>query len=440
MKDKLKIFIPIMLVMLFCYKPISFAQVYTLEQAIDKALDNSPMLRNLDSQIPMLNEQVRRAKAGANQVDELYKYYKRYKAMYGDSDKPYEDIKKMSSKELSDAKIKLSERIQRLMMRGKFKRADDLSYRLKFIMYADIFGTDEPKLTNQEIYRKFAKTIEMTTIMTDKERSKVLNQKEVIRSTVSIQITKLYLNIINLEKMINLQKDMLALRNEISVKIDSLFDEGLISTNDVWLNEREVEILKEKIDIYRMQLNILKYNFNNLMGEDIEKINRFVSVSVNTNELFKNSIKDYVLTAQKNNTLLKSYNLDLEYAKKDLELYKKYDGKEVGELYEDMVFEINSLEKNINRQNSEVEKNVKFEYENLILLKGKSELAKKELEVAIEKFKQDKLRLDLGMIKVTDMHKSEINKLSKYIDYKLSEQNLKQGQIMFDCLVKYGQI
>ncbi len=419
---------------------MAFAGSFNLEQAIDRAIEKNSSIRELDSNISALDEQVRSAKSQVRKLDELYKSYRRYVAMYNDTDEPYEHIKNMSDRELIDFRNSLPKRIQALLMRGRFQRADDLTYELKFASYALIFGTDEPKLTKQQLYRQYVKMITMTGDMAQKERDKALNNREVIKSAVSVQMTKLYINVINLREIIDLNNDMIVLRKQIAHDLSALLEHGMVPKNFVWENEQNINILTNDIDIYKRQIDVLMYNINTMLAQDIQINNHLKPIITNPSDVLEHSIMEYVKTAQNNSPLLKGYELDLAYAKKDMELYLEYDGAKAGRYYEDLVFSVDSLERKVRETKSQIEIQVKKSYENIIIAMEQQKNAKLDLDAA--KLQRDNAyRIhNAGMMKATDFHQTRIAHMNKMMNYKMAQRNLRQQQVLFDTLLSYGAI
>ncbi len=440
MKKNIYLILAVILVFMSSFNEISFADEYSLEMVINRVVSENSSIRKINSSISELNEQVRLAKFQADQLDDVYTAYRRYKAMYNDPDKPYERIKNMTNAELMNLQVELPSRIQKLMLRGKFQRADDVTYELKFASYALMFGTDEPKLTKQELYRKFAKTIHMTGDMVEKERAKVLNNRDIIAAAISTKVTNLYINIISLQELLDLEREMLRYRIDLEHELDLLLEQGVVSKNLVWENDKQIEILQAQIELHEHQIKVLAYNLNMLLSNDIQSSNIFKKVSSNADDVLEHSIEKYVQMAQKNSALLKSYVKDLAYANKEMDLYLEYDGGKAGLYYDDLSFKVESLEQKISEVTSNLEIQVKKAYEDVVVKRELEHSARLSYEISKATLDEANKKFKLGLIKYTDVYQIKVSSINRWFQLKTAQQDLKMAEISLEVLVKYGSL
>ncbi len=340
--------------------------------------------------------------------------------------------------EMIEYRVKLYKLTSRLMRRGKFDRADDIEYEIKFINYAQMFGKEEPKLTRQQIYRKYVRAIEMTVDRTKKERDKILNKRDDIKAMTSLKITQLYLSILSLDEIILLEGQMINLRQRIATELDSFFSQGIVSKNIVWENQKQIQILNDSQKMHIAQRKLAVFNFNAMLANDIES-----KVFLNEKEALEQidldtSIDDFVKSAQSNNNLLKSYNMDLKYIDKNLKLYLDYNGSVYNTEYKDLTFEQDYLQQSIRNAQQNIEIDVKTKYRELMILKKEVEDAKLVFDIAEKQLKHGEIKQKNGIVKPTDIHALKLDRMNKYIAFKNAQRNLQKAKIMFNILIEFG--
>ncbi len=92
----------------------SFAEIgseLSLNEAIEQAIENSSDIRDINANIPAVEEQVRKAKEGAKQYQWMIEKYETYRIMYYDVDDDYDKYIDMTSDELMEELADLSVRI-----------------------------------------------------------------------------------------------------------------------------------------------------------------------------------------------------------------------------------------------------------------------------------------------------------------------------------------
>jgi len=410
-------------------------KVYRLDDAINQAIEVNADLRALESSIPQIEEGVRQANFGASQQQLLYKKYKVYRAMYNDSEDTWDKYQDLSENELSDELVKLGKKMSNPAFLSKMEEyLEDVEY----IQYALMFGTDEPDLTEREVYQKYVRGSELIGLQAENEMEKALNNIDVIKGNVTVGVTQAFLGVQDLDVAIKTQNDLLILRNKIQNELEAMYNEGLVSEFDLYSSQNAIETLKLQIEILELQKQNTEYALNNLLGNDYS--DRLVLLAPNESEEYEVvlSLQERALSAVGNNTQIKGYKIDLSYYEKDFSLYKEFEGIEFGNEYDDLTYNINRLEDSIHKAIWNLESNVLHAVGTHQALKKEVEDKQLAYDLAVTKLSEGVSQYKLGLVKTSDVHSMQIDVQSKKMALDQAIRAVEKSEIKMDMQVEYG--
>ena len=411
-----------------------FADTYTLtlDKALDMAVETNASLRELESKIPLIEESVRKAKAGATQLAYAYENYRIYQKMYSEEDVSWEKYKDLTQIELIDEMIEISKHLKSPSSMAKVEEyLDDL----EFIEYALMFGSDEPDMTEQEIYRKFAKDANLLGLQADNEKAKTLNNIEVIKGTVISQITQLYIGILDLEGGLKVQNELLDLRRNIQNELNAIYEEGLMSEFDLYSNEVELEKLKLEINKLELKLENLYLTLASALGHDID--NSYKLLNVEENESFE-PLNLVLNDAVENNAAIKGLEIDQKYYQTNMDLFFDYGGEAFGNEYEDISYQLDKVTDELENSTWTLESNVYYAVGDMATKRLALKKAKTTFANATENLEKVIQQKELGLAKQTDVHSARLAAFSEYAALKQAERDSAASKIKYEMLQKYG--
>lgn len=416
----------------------SFAEIgseLSLNEAIEQAIENSSDIRDINANIPAVEEQVRKAKEGAKQYQWMIEKYETYRIMYYDVDDDYDKYIDMTSDELMEELADLSVRIMNNRNPSKIKK---MLKDIDFITYALTFGLEEPDLTDEDIYSRYAKNAETLGYQAEKELTKLQNNVDLVKGNVTVGVTKLYMGILEMESGIETQNMLYGVRSDIHDELIKMYDQGLISEFDLFSSQTELSKLKLAIEKLEIQEQGLLMTLNNMIGLDVleetEMDRNFESRYYKDNV----SIRDIANKAVENSPVLEALRIDLDFYKSNYDLYQKYDGYEFGTEYEDLTYQIEKLTSELRESEASLRSDANYIIGDIAAKKKMIESYSKAYNNATQKLKQAEKQLELGLIKQTDVHGLMVSQASALMNLNNAKRDLTSAMIKLDMYVDYG--
>ena len=406
-----------------------------LEDVVSKAVENNQSIKDINTSIPQLNEAVRLAGSGARVSSEMHKKYRVFRFMWNSEDDEFSHLKSLSNSELMKLMTNLTIKLQSTRNPANAERYLE---EMEFIEYALIFGNEEPDLTDKELYSKFIRNAELLVLQQENMRDKTLNNLDLIKGNLQSTMTTLYSNADNVKSGIELQNEMLQLRERILSDLKALYNQGLISRIDFEKNELEVEKLKSEIRVLELNYEKLLSAIKNQVGLDQTTDLKLTGHAYNGFVLTDESIATYVAQTKDSNVELESLEIDFDYYTKNKALFDKYVQMDFGPEFDQLTDQLFTLETQILEKESTIEANVKDAYENFIYLNELLETKALSQRNAYNDLEKAKTQYDLGLIKATDVHQVEIAYLAAQNGFKQALLDVASAKIKFGTMIDYG--
>lgn len=309
---------------------------------------------------------------------------------------------------------------------------------IDFITYALTFGLEEPDLTDEEIYSRYAKNAETLGYQAEKELTKLQNNVDLVKGNVTVGVTKLYMGILEMESGIETQNMLYGVRSDIHDELIKMYDQGLISEFDLFSSQTELSKLKLAIEKLEIQEQGLLMTLNNMIGLDVleetEMDRNFESRYYKDNV----SIRDIANKAVENSPVLEALRIDLDFYKNNYDLYQKYDGYEFGTEYEDLTYQIEKLTSELRENEASLRSDANYIIGDIAAKKKMIESYSKAYNNATQKLKQAEKQLELGLIKQTDVHGLMVSQASALMNLNNAKRDLTSAMIKLDMYVDYG--
>ncbi len=428
-----------LIVTLFCMNSnLVFASEYfytDLEKAIETGINSNANIRMIHSNVPAIEEGIRNAESSANRLGELYNAYKTYASMWEDPDGTWDHLKDLDVNELTDELVSLSKKIMRSTSPSSI---ETMSNEIEFINYAMMFGTDDPILTEKEVYAQYVKGVELIGLQANNELEKTLNNIELVKGNVTLGVTTIYMGILDLEVAIDTQEELIDLRKKILTELQVMLNEGLVSEFTVYSNEVELNKLEIEVDKLRVQLRSLKMTFLNTIGKDIDVQLGMMSFVGTAKDESGSTANAYADMAIENSPLLKGLRIDLNYYTQNYELYNKYEGYQFGAEYEELNDQIAKFTSLLRREEWNIRNNVKFAIADIVEKEQGVKINEMAYINAVKSLGQVKEQQSLGLVKSTDVHSAQLNVQSMKMNLEQSKRAEKNAEIKFDMLLDYG--
>lgn len=245
---------------------ISFANEnsVSLTDAVNMAIENTDAINDLEDQMEDMWETHNDMLTLKNQMEDMLTALRRYEDLY---DKKYVEKEALTPFEEQ-----------------------------KLAGYQMMFGKTPPKYSGQEMLDKFIKNRDFPHYQTWVGYETMKNNKKQLPITLEASVKELYVNILNLNDMINSQN---LYTNILEDKYESAklkYELGQISAFSLLNEETNYKIQKLNYEKLDRQLKTLKLNFNKLIGIDLKtdaeltsKLYDFRKIELNELSFYENS-------------------------------------------------------------------------------------------------------------------------------------------------------
>lgn len=317
------------------------------------------------------------------------------------------------------------------------EKMDKLQEEIKYGEYIQMFGISEPKLEDEDKYNRYIKNIELTVLNANNQSDKYYNNINTIKNSIEGAVTNLYLQYLDLEQNMILQKDFLNYHVRNFEDIKSKYDKGLVSKLDYLKAKDNLDIQNKNYEKLRLNFENLEYALKNQIGLKVKSDVDFLSnVSIDKDYSLIN-VKDYIQGAKESSFDLKNINTDLSYKEKELELYDKYINTNSRER-QNLVANISIDKASKISIEGNIESNVRYALEDIMLKRVELDESISALEINKIKYLQAKKQLELGIINNTSLMALESSYIGSYISNKVSERKVYNSLIKFELLIEKG--
>ncbi|MDM8533138.1 TolC family protein [Clostridiaceae bacterium HSG29] len=249
---------------------MSFANENTLSlaDAVNMAIENTDAINDLEDQMEDMWENHNDALTYKNQIEAMLTNLRRFEDLY---DKKYVEKETLTPAET-----------------------------VKFTIYQAMFGKTPPKYSGQEMLDTYIKNRDFPHYLTWVGYETMRNNKKQIPITLEVNVKELYVNILNLNDMINSQNLYTSILEDKYESAKLKYELGQISAFSLLNEETNYKIQKLNYEKLDRQLKTLKLNFNNLVGIDLKSDVELTSKLYDFRKIELNDLSFYEESAVEN--------------------------------------------------------------------------------------------------------------------------------------------
>lgn len=408
----------------------------TLDEAIELAIENNNNLNIMKLSERQVLDGVKMAKNGASTSEYIMNQYYDYIQMYEIGGTHIQKYKTMDMDEAMTAYRAALTAVMTNPMMSK-DSYDKLQEEIKYGEYIMMFGIDEPKLEDEDKYKKFIKNIELTVLNAEGSKDKYYSNIEMIKSSLEGGIAKLYLSYNDFNQNMTLQKSLMDYNLRSYEDSKSRYDKGLISYNDYLKAKDTYETQQKRYEILQLQYENLKLTINSQLGVSMDTNVRLSGLTPKQDTYSLVNYDSYVDMALSSSDELKNATYDLNYKKKEIGLYDKYINT-ISREKQQMDSDLKVYEYTVKNLEESIKSNVRTALEDLMEKQAKVEEATIEFEIAKTKYNQSKKQLELGLINNSIALAMESSYIGSAISREVAIRDLANSNIKFELLINKG--
>lgn len=440
MNISLKKFITLVL----CLTVIGSSNIYadnneldiTMEEAVEKAVTYNNNINLIKLNERQILRGVKDAKDGASSSQYALSKYIEYINLYNDGGSHIQKYKDMSDDEAKSASYLAQLSIQN-NPNMNWEKLMLLEEQIKFVEYRYMFGSEEPKLHDDERYSKYSRNIELASLQAENLKDKYYNNLKGAEKGLRSQVIMAYIQYLGLEESLISQEKLQSLMKKMKEEAKIKFDSGNISELDYNASKEQYDMAVINTDILKLNMANMENVLKSLMGIDLnQKIDLTTDILVDKNYTMVN-LKDYIDMAKTTSYEYSNQKIEYEYKSKELETYDKY-VKYMTRDKQIVIDDRNLEEKELATLEKDIESNVKYALENIMELKSDIKVKEADYKIKLDKYLQGKKQLELGLITESNLNALELEYMNSLIGLTQSKRAAYNAEIKFELLINSG--